>query len=109
MATRRPQKENEPAAAGCLHAYRAKRDFSATPEPRVGDTEQHGGALRFVIHEHSARRLHWDLRLERDGALASWALPKGLPEEQGENRFAAATEEHPLEYLDFHGEIPEGQ
>ena len=62
-----------------------------------------------MIHEHHARRLHWDLRLEHDGALASWALPKGLPEAPGENRFAAATEDHPLEYLDFEGEIPRGQ
>ena len=62
-----------------------------------------------MIHEHHARRLHWDLRLERDGVLASWAIPKGLPEAPGENRFAAATEDHPLEYLDFEGEIPEGQ
>ncbi len=61
-----------------------------------------------MIHQHSARRLHWDLRLEHDGALASWAVPKGLPEEPGENRFAAATEDHPIEYLDFHGEIPRG-
>ena len=66
-------------------------------------------APRFVIHEHSARRLHWDLRLEHDGVLASWAMPKGMPEEPGENRFAARTEDHPLEYLDFHGEIPAGQ
>jgi bifunctional non-homologous end joining protein LigD len=62
-----------------------------------------------VIQEHSARRLHWDLRLEHDGALASWALPKGLPEAPRENRFAAHTEDHPLEYLDFHGEIPRGE
>ncbi len=101
--------------AARLKRYGAKRDFAMTPEPAAAPTEPAAGAAaaggtpRFVIHEHSARRLHWDLRLERDGALASWALPKGLPEEQGENRFAAATEEHPLEYLDFHGEIPEGQ
>jgi len=62
-----------------------------------------------VIHEHSASRLHWDLRLERDGVLASWAIPKGLPEAPKENRFAAHTEDHPLEYLDFEGEIPKGQ
>ena len=61
-----------------------------------------------MIHQHSARRLHWDLRLEHDGVLASWAVPKGMPEEPGENRFAAHTEDHPLEYLDFHGEIPKG-
>jgi len=66
-------------------------------------------AHRFVIHEHHARRLHWDLRLERDGVLASWAIPKGLPEAPKDNRFAAATEDHPLEYLDFHGEIPAGE
>jgi bifunctional non-homologous end joining protein LigD len=98
------------AGAKRLQRYRAKRDFSATPEPAATDSHaQADGAPRFVIHEHSARRLHWDLRLERDGALASWALPKGLPEAPGENRFAAATEEHPLEYLGFHGEIPAGQ
>ena len=62
-----------------------------------------------MIHEHSASRLHWDLRLERDGVLASWAIPKGLPEAPKENRFAAHTEDHPLEYLDFEGEIPKGQ
>ena len=61
-----------------------------------------------MIHQHSARRLHWDLRLEHDGVLASWAVPKGMPEEPGENRFAAHTEDHPIEYLDFHGEIPKG-
>ncbi|HEV3048103.1 MAG TPA: DNA ligase D [Solirubrobacteraceae bacterium] len=100
-----------------LRGYRAKRDFSTTPEPgTAGDPEADPGkaagargSARFVIHEHSARRLHWDLRLERDGVLASWALPKGLPQAPGENRFAAATEDHPLEYLDFHGEIPAGQ
>jgi bifunctional non-homologous end joining protein LigD len=94
-----------------LRGYRAKRDFSVTPEPAPPGTtaERDEGAQRFVIHEHHARRLHWDLRLERDGALASWALPKGLPQAPGENHFAAATEDHPLEYLDFHGEIPPGQ
>ena len=102
-----------------LRRYERKRNFEKTPEPapaarkgpsspgrrtsRQGEREP-----RFVIHQHSARRLHWDLRLEHDGALASWAVPKGMPEEPGENRFAAATEDHPLEYLDFHGEIPKG-
>jgi bifunctional non-homologous end joining protein LigD len=91
-----------------LGRYERKRDFSKTPEPaprRRGEAEHE---LRFVIHQHSARRLHWDLRLERDGVLASWAVPKGMPEEPGENRFAAHTEDHPIEYLDFHGEIPKG-
>jgi len=105
-----------------LERYAGKRDFKATPEPaparaskraptgakRRGGVRRDARAPRFVIHEHSARRLHWDLRLEHDGALASWALPKGLPESPGDNRFAAATEDHPLEYLEFHGEIPKG-
>ena len=93
-----------------LGRFRAKRDFTQTPEPAGADAPAAAPpAPRFVIHEHHARRLHWDLRLERGGVLACWALPKGLPEEPRENRFAAATEDHPLEYLDFEGEIPSGQ
>jgi bifunctional non-homologous end joining protein LigD len=91
-----------------LASYEGKRDFDATPEPAGGDGAAGDGRQRFVIHEHSARRLHWDLRLEHDGVLASWAVPKGMPEEPGENRFAAHTEDHPVSYLDFHGEIPKG-
>ncbi len=91
-----------------LGRYERKRDFAATPEPAPAEGRPAEGLPRFVIHEHSARRLHWDLRLEHDGALASWAVPKGIPEEPGENRFAAATEDHPIEYLTFHGEIPAG-
>jgi bifunctional non-homologous end joining protein LigD len=91
-----------------LGRYGRKRDFTATPEPPPADGRGPDGLPRFVIHQHSARRLHWDLRLEHDGVLASWAVPKGIPEAPGENRFAAATEDHPIEYLDFHGEIPAG-
>jgi bifunctional non-homologous end joining protein LigD len=91
-----------------LRRYRSKRDFARTAEPE-GSAPPSDGAPRFVVQEHSARRLHWDLRLERDGVLVSWALPKGLPETPKDNRFAAATEEHPLEYLDFEGEIPKGE
>ncbi|MET0603397.1 MAG: DNA polymerase ligase N-terminal domain-containing protein, partial [Baekduia sp.] len=92
-----------------LDEYAAKRDFSATPEPAGGEqTPSADGLPRFVIQEHSATRLHWDLRLEHDGALASWALPNGLPWAAKDNRVAAHTEDHPLEYLDFHGEIPKG-
>jgi bifunctional non-homologous end joining protein LigD len=64
---------------------------------------------RFVVHEHHATRLHWDLRLERDGALASWAIPNGIPEDPKHNRKAIHVEDHPLDYLDFEGEIPRGQ
>ncbi|MEY2449694.1 MAG: bifunctional non-ous end joining protein LigD [Acidimicrobiaceae bacterium] len=89
-----------------LEEYRAKRDFEATPEPAgaVADADEH----RFVIQQHSATRLHWDLRLEHDGVLASWALPRGVPRDPKENHLAVQTEDHPMQYLDFHGEIPEG-
>jgi bifunctional non-homologous end joining protein LigD len=91
-----------------LGSYRTKRDFEKTPEPRAKRGKKAGEA-RFVVQEHSARRLHWDLRLERDGTLASWALPRGVPEHPDENRLAVRTEDHPLEYLEFHGEIPKGE
>jgi bifunctional non-homologous end joining protein LigD len=92
-----------------LDDYTAKRDFGRTPEP-TGEpgAAREGGALRFVVQEHHATRLHWDLRLERDGALVSFALPRGLPPEPGTNHLAVRTEDHPLKYLDFHGEIPAG-
>src|SRR3954468_6162075 len=90
-----------------LESYRAKRDFEKTAEPS-GD-ENAGGEGRFVIQEHNARRLHWDLRLEHEGVLVSWALPRGVPRHPDENRLAVHTEDHPLEYLDFHGEIPKGE
>jgi bifunctional non-homologous end joining protein LigD len=92
-----------------LAEYARKRDFTATPEPAGGDGAAPGAeAPRFVIQEHSATRLHWDLRLEHEGALASWAIPNGLPWAAKDNRVAVHTEDHPLEYLEFHGEIPKG-
>jgi bifunctional non-homologous end joining protein LigD len=92
-----------------LKEYERKRDFAATPEPAGDGAGEEGERARFVIQEHSARRLHWDLRLERDGVLASWAVPNGIPDDPDSNRKAVRTEDHPLEYLDFEGEIPAGQ
>lgn len=94
--------------ADSLGSYKAKRDFEKTPEPR-GRRGKKAAAARFVVQEHNARRLHWDLRLEHEGALASWALPRGVPDHPDENRLAVRTEDHPLEYLEFHGEIPKGE
>ena len=91
-----------------LSSYRSKRDFDATPEP-VGAGEEGAGEPRFVVQEHHATRLHWDLRLEHDGALASWAIPNGIPQDPKDNRLAVRTEDHPLQYLEFQGEIPRGQ
>jgi bifunctional non-homologous end joining protein LigD len=111
-----------------LTTYRGKRDAAKTPEPvpapgagttggadRAGAADKAGdGAAgerdsRFVIQEHHARRLHWDLRLERDGVLVSWAVPKGIPRDPKTNHLAVHTEDHPLEYATFEGQIPKGE
>jgi bifunctional non-homologous end joining protein LigD len=93
-----------------LDRYKEMRDFEATPEPAGADApEARPHEDRFVIQQHDATRLHWDLRLERDGVLASWALPRGLPWSPKQNHLAVHTEDHPLEYLTFHGDIPEGE
>jgi bifunctional non-homologous end joining protein LigD len=103
-----------------LRSYHAKRDFAATTEPAgaASDRSEATAAtgegadpeqLRFVVQEHHATRLHWDLRLEHEGVLASWAIPNGIPAHPSENRLAVHTEDHPLEYLDFEGEIPAGE
>jgi bifunctional non-homologous end joining protein LigD len=94
---------------GKLGEYERKRDFATTPEPAGKKRRRGKGGPRFVVQEHSARRLHWDLRLEHDGVAASWAIPNGIPEDPAENRKAVHTEDHPLEYLDFEGEIPAGE
>ena len=92
-----------------LTKYRSMRDASKTPEPVPKKAPMGGKNDLFVIQEHHARRLHYDLRLERDGVLASWAVPKNLPDTPAVNHLAVHTEDHPLEYLAFHGTIPRGE
>src|SRR6266480_1675338 len=91
-----------------LTEYKRKRDPKETPEPFGGKKGKTKDPI-FVVQRHDARRLHYDFRLERDGALASWAVPKGVPLEPGQQHLAVHVEDHPLEYATFHGEIPQGQ
>jgi bifunctional non-homologous end joining protein LigD len=91
-----------------LREYERKRDPKKTPEP-FGGRGRRGKQPIFVVQRHDARRLHYDFRLERDGALASWAVPKGIPLESGERNLAVHVEDHPLEYATFEGEIPAGE
>src|SRR5690606_39621596 len=90
-----------------LAEYREKRDPGSTPEP-FGGEPLGGGVLRFVVQKHAARNLHYDLRLELDGVLKSWAVPKGPSYDQANKRGAFQTEDHPLAYADFEGVIPKG-
>jgi bifunctional non-homologous end joining protein LigD len=92
-----------------LTTYRSMRDRSKTPEPVPHQAPATGNDNTFVIQEHHARRLHYDFRLERNGVLVSWAVPKNLPESTSENRLAVHTEDHPLEYATFEGSIPKGE
>lgn len=92
-----------------LEGYKKKRDFAKTKEPELQLTSSDKDNTIFVIHEHHARNLHYDLRLEIAGVLRSWAVPKEPPTEAGVKRLAIETEDHPMSYADFEGSIPEGQ
>ena len=91
-----------------LAEYRRKRDPARTPEPMPGDGTA-GNGDSFVVQEHHASALHWDFRLERDGVLVSWAVPKGIPPDPKVNHLAVRTEDHPLEYASFEGTIAHGE
>lgn len=97
-----------PTKKNSLEAYHQRRDFLKTPEPHGVPQGKEQDEQVFVIQKHASRSLHYDFRIEIDGVLKSWAIPKGVPE-SGERHLALETEDHPLEYADFEGEIPVGE
>ncbi|HLC38534.1 MAG TPA: DNA polymerase ligase N-terminal domain-containing protein [Patescibacteria group bacterium] len=92
-----------------LEEYQAKRKFEITPEPKPSKAKKTKKGLIYVVQKHQAQNLHYDLRLEENGVLKSWAVPKGIPKKFGEKHLAIQTEDHPLEYAEFSGKIPEGE
>src|SRR5579884_3271363 len=104
-AARRPGASQTAKERGSLQRYHAKRDFQETPEPR-GAKSKKSKRLRFVIQKHRATRLHYDFRLEADGVLKSWAIPKGPSFNPRERRLAMHVEDHPMDYRTFEGIIP---